>query len=136
MGVSLNERDLTLYPWIVSKTYRWMSNYGNSIGRPLLCFATCVVLASVAGLALGTTATVETTQGWQIALQDGDSAKYLRAAVYGLQSVFNPLSLFVSKPLITPMHWAGALLGSIFGLLGITSIALFLLSVRRRFKLE
>jgi H+/Cl- antiporter ClcA len=63
-------------------------------------------------------------------------AQVLRAAIYALQSIFNPLNLIVLKPLVSVCYWWAALVSFILGLFGIITFALFLLSLRRRFKLD
>lgn len=133
----LAEQDATIPARLVSVFYRLGSNYGNSIGTPVIYLLLFWALAALTGIIFGTSAHVGVSAGWQTALtQDGWDGEALRAVVYAVQVVFNPLNLLGSRPLVSPNHWGGALLGSLFGILGIVSIALFFVSVRRRFKLE
>ena len=92
---------------------------------------------AIFGMALrvGTEPSRETAVAWLSAL-DGCSAKISEALIYAGQSIFNPLNLFVSKPLISISHWGGALAGFVLGIIEIIAFALLLLSLRRRFKLE
>jgi hypothetical protein len=59
-----------------------------------------------------------------------------KEAIYAAQSIFNPLNLLTSKPLGVIADTVEALVGGFLGIVGIVAFALFLLSLRRRFKLE
>jgi hypothetical protein len=123
---------------VASLVYQAFSNYGNSIGLPIAWFFG--VLAAIFALALATgtaAATDPAAGGWHTTLNGkGLLAQMLRAAIYALQSVFNPLNLIVPKPLVTVSHWGAALATFLLGIVGIAAFALFVLSLRRRFKLE
>lgn len=127
-------------PWptrFVSHVYEWGSNFGISVGRPVVWFAGILLSIFLVALFTGSKANPEATQGWHGDLaSSGMTAQVLRAGIYAMQSIFNPLNLIVSKPLIVIQHWAAALVCFALGLLGIIAFALFLLSIRRRFKLE
>ena len=121
---------------VASWVYQAGSDFGNSIGRPIAWFSGVLALIFAIAFVVGTTADPGAA-GWQKALQgDGERAQILRAGVYSAQSIFNPLNLFVPKPLVSVAHWAAALAGFALGVVGIVAVALFLLSLRRRFKLE
>jgi hypothetical protein len=66
---------------------------------------------------------------------DECSAQFLRALTYAIQSI-NPLNLFSSQPLVVISHTWWAVMGGFLRIIGIVAVALFVLSVRRRFKLE
>jgi hypothetical protein len=122
---------------VASYVYQVGSNFGNSLGWPIFWFAGS--LLAIAGLALlvGTVANVEPKSGWQTALTgEGCVAQVLRAGIYAMQSIFNPLNLIVQKPLVSVGHWGAALASFVLGLFGLVAFALFLLSLRRRFKLD
>jgi len=126
---------------VASRVYQAFSNYGNSLGLPIIWFVLSLlaigVLASIVGTVLITDPASGPPSGWHAALRgDGLQAQALRAAIYALQSVFNPLNLIVPKPLVSVSHWGAAFASFILGIFGIISFALFLLSLRRRFKLE
>jgi hypothetical protein len=108
--------------------------YGSS--RPW--FLLVVVLLAVLALSVGTQVNeAEKLWGWQNTLKAPDySAELLRAGIYAVQSIFNPLNLITPKPLVMISDRAGALVGGFLGIIGIVAFALFLLSLRRRFKLE
>ena len=75
-------------------------------------------------LLTGTRANVEAVQGWHGGLSSfGGTAQVLRAGIYAMQSIFNPLNLIVSKPLVVVKHWAAALTCFLLGLVGITARA-------------
>lgn len=122
---------------LASVVYQCGSSYGNSIKRPVVWFFCFLLAIFLIAVGAGTTASPEATQGWHISLQQCDYwAKALRAGVYAFQSIFNPLNLIVPKPLVSVSHWWAALAGAVLGVLGVVAFALFLLSVRRRFKLD
>jgi hypothetical protein len=121
----------------VSRVYQAFSNYGNSIALPVVWLLGLLLAIGCLALVAGTVATDDTTSGWHAALSGkGFLAQALRAAIYALQSVFNPLNLIVFKPLVSVCYWWAALIGFVLGLFGIIAFALFLLSLRRRFKLD
>lgn len=122
---------------LASWIYQWGSNFGNSLGRPVGWFVATLGAIFVLALLVGTEANVDAAIGWHHALRgDCFSAKALRAGIYAMQSIFNPLNLIVPRPLVSVSHWAAALGSFVLGLGGVVAFALFLLSLRRRFKLE
>jgi hypothetical protein len=132
----MNRETESFFPNIVSRIYEYGSLFGNSIGLPILwmfVFWLCAFEIAVCG---GTSLNRDSLIGWQAAL-DGSAAKQqiLRAAVYAF-GVFNPLNLLAPKSLVAVDCWGAALLCSLFGIAGTISIALLLLSIRRKFKLE
>ena len=123
---------------IASLIYQAGSNFGNSIGLPLLIFG--IVIAALIAIALGyeTDLTREKHQlaGWQQELHGGECrAQVLRALLYAWQSI-NPFNLFGSQQLVVVRDNVGAILGGFVGVIGIAAVALFALSLRRHFKLE
>jgi hypothetical protein len=123
--------------WLFSWAYEAVSNFGNSILRPIVCFLMTLLALATLAYVVGTEVTrPDELKGWQRELkEDQCSAQLLRAAVYAVQSI-NPLNLFASQPLIVMCSKLGALAGFILSISGIAAVALFLLSLRRRFKLE
>jgi hypothetical protein len=120
-----------------SRVYQAFSNYGNSIALPVVWLLGLLLAIGWLALGAGTVATADPASGWHAALSgEGLLAQVLRAAIYALQSIFNPLNLIVLKPLVSVCYWWAALVSFILGLFGIITFALFLLSLRRRFKLD
>jgi hypothetical protein len=119
--------------WWASLGYQAGSDFGNSIGRPIACFIVTMLALVALAYEVGTRVARKDNElhGWQTAL-NGD--ELLRAGQYTMQSI-NPLNLFGS-PLVVMSHKWGAIAGGILGVIGIAAFAFFLLSVRRRFKLE
>jgi hypothetical protein len=121
----------------VSRVYQTFSNYGNSIALPVAWLFGWLLAIGLLAFAAGTAAVADPSSGWHAALSGkGLLAQVLRAGVYALQSVFNPLNLIVPRSLVSVCYWWAALASFILGLFGIVAFALFLLSLRRRFKLE
>jgi hypothetical protein len=119
--------------WWTSLGYQAVSDFGNSIGRPTGCFVVTMMALVALAYEVGTAVARKDAElnGWQLALKDGE---LLRASQYAMQSI-NPLNLFGSPLVVISDKW-GAIAGGILGVIGIATFALFLLSVRRRFKLE
>jgi hypothetical protein len=105
---------------------RLSQNYGNSISLPVAWLVG--LLLAIAGLAFatGTVPTVElAASGWQSALNgNGFLAQALRAGIYAMQSVFNPLNFLVPKPLVSVCYWWAALVCFMAGLFGTVAFAL------------
>ncbi|MEK6755107.1 MAG: hypothetical protein AABZ02_03040 [Bacteroidota bacterium] len=122
---------------IVSRAYELGSDFGNSIGRPVLWLAILFGLVATLALVTGTEANTAVAIGWRSELaHDTALSKALRAGAYAMQSIFNPLNLFDSRPLVTVQSWFAAIVCGGLGILGTAAFALFVLSLRRRFRLE
>ena len=123
--------------WLASWGYQLGSNFGNSIARALgwLIFSFFAIV--LVAYCSGTEPSQKASAGWFTALKAcGMWPEVRRAGVYAAQSILNPLNLFVQEPLVSVSNGWGAFAGLVLGILGIASLALLLLSVRRRFKLE
>jgi hypothetical protein len=122
---------------VASRFYEWGFNFGNSIGLPMIWFAVVLVLLVVLAFFAGTEVARPPSElrGWQHNLEGGAcSARLLRAGMYAMQSL-NPLNLFGS-PLVVLSHSWWAFVGGALSVAGLGAFALFLLSLRRHFKLE
>jgi hypothetical protein len=124
----------------ISFFYQWLSNYGGSSIRP---FAICLALVLINFLLLfvsdGVTALGEAREvdGWHYSLYGfDDTARFLRAAVFSVSQLFNPLGIFGTRLLLTAKTPCLALASALLGLASTISFALFILAVRRRFKLD
>jgi hypothetical protein len=125
---------------LFSLTYSLISNYGLSPGRPLL-FAillnliTAVLLFKVDGGALGLPE--ESYKGWKsIFLMEGNNIPEVYRSIFlTVQSVINPLGLFLAnKIIIAKNHWMEIWLG-IQGLLTDGFLLFLVFGIRKRFKL-
>jgi hypothetical protein len=124
---------------LVGLVYELGCDYGNRsvrpVGRFLLVFLALGLFAFAGDIGVVAMEPKELF-GWQKGL-DGTSlgARVLRSAVLAGQALFNPLNVFAKPLVITKEPWQVLVLG--FGsLLSILSIAMFFISVRRRFRLE
>jgi len=125
---------------IVSLLYRALSNYGGSSARPLALFSLFVgfnfiLLFSTDGVTL--LEEPREADGWHYELYGmGNNAKLLRAAVFALSQVFNPLGIFGTRLLLSGRTPLIALISMVLGLASTVSLALFVLAIRRRFRLD
>jgi hypothetical protein len=124
----------------ISFCYRWLSNYGGSSARPLIIFAILVLanfllLYGTDGVTL--LAEPKEADGWHFALYGLDeTARLLRAAVFAISQVFNPLGIFGTRLLLSAETPTIALASALLGLASTIAFALFVLAVRRRFRLD
>jgi hypothetical protein len=123
----------------VSWLYEMLSDYGSSVLRPLLWFVLLLVLTTaIVYLTSGAeTVDAQTFKGWQEALiGTGQHARIHRAIILTLQSTLNPLGIFGAKVLLVARtSWLAAWL-SFHGLATAILVALFILAIRRRFKMQ
>jgi hypothetical protein len=123
--------------WLASWAYQVGSNFGNSIGLPLFWLFIFYVSIGVVAYYSGTEPNVKASAGWFTGIKaHGWCPEVLRAGVYAAQSILNPLNLFVTEPLVSVSNGWGVIASLVLGVFGIASLALFFLSLRRRFKLE
>ncbi|MGN6260261.1 MAG: pentapeptide repeat-containing protein [Ralstonia sp.] len=106
--------------WL-STTYDAFSNYGNSVGRPVLFFiAQIFIFVVIYGLLGGV---------------DGKGLFSSYPAVgLSLQNAFNPLALFTEKGVATPTGLAVYGVSLLQAVLSVSLIALTLIGLRSRFK--
>lgn len=125
---------------LLSHAYEWFSDFGSSALRPLLWllglwFVTFVVIWVVDGAALAFDNTEYT--GWRHVLVCNDvSGQFWRALVLSLQQLASPLTILGAKPLLVPKYWWLAVWSVIHSLLSVVLLALGVLAVRRRFKMD
>jgi len=117
--------------------YQLLSDYGSSPARPLAWLLVLSILTfSVITIADGVA--VSTDQiGWQAELCEPDwGARLKRSALLLGQGTLNPLGIFAAKGLVAAKNgWLAALL-LVHGFCGAILVALFILAVRRRFKMS
>jgi hypothetical protein len=125
----------------VDTFYKYGCDYGNSIGLPAFWFALSFVAIYFVAFAVDVhvetdSVASEPSVRWQTQLAAAScEAKMLRALTYAFQSI-NPLNLITSKPTVFVSDWWAAYLSAFLGLCAAVAFGMFLVSVRRRFKLD
>lgn len=124
---------------LLSWVYELFSDSGSSTWRPIAWLLGLFVISTLAIFWTGGTAQglpdAAIYSGWRSVLVEPDSSAW-QAAYLAFQPVINPLGMFSSKALLVPKNgWIVALL-MVQGLLSPILIALFIFSVRRRFRLH
>lgn len=121
----------------VSWMYELLSDYGSSIGRPAAWFLslmvlTCLVMASFGGAAPG-----RDLRAWQLGLANTSHWRAVeRSALLTLQGTLNPLGIFGTSMAVAPASgWAAAWM-FVHSVLSTILAALFILALRRRFKMS
>lgn len=123
---------------LVNWLYERLSDYGNSSRRP---FIWALLSLSALGVAayFADSVTVIIPQPhpdlhiWQQTLAEN---RLLRAVVFPFYAVFNPLNVFTSRPFMVSKEWYWLFLHSLISLFGTLNVALLVLALRRRFKLD
>jgi len=119
--------------------YRGISDYGNSTVRPLLLF----IFFSVGNflvfyLSDGATVPEGTADvGWQLLLQDESKIGIAaRSATITLTQIVNPLGIFGLKSLVIAKSAMLVVSNALLCFAATTSLAFFVLALRRRFRLS
>lgn len=123
---------------LVGYLYEIGCDYGNSPSRAVCWLAFTLGSIFVFNL-LGDVAVVSETQlsGWQMSLPlPSFYSRLLRGFLLAFQSVFNPLGIFGGKSLLVVRDTASMLVVHGLGIIGLLSVAMFFISIRRRFKLD
>lgn len=134
------ERETDSWPgWFLSHLYELGSDFGASIGRPLLllvglwlAMGLLIYFADGAMCALP----VESYIGWRAVLIEPDIiGQIARAALLAVQPITNPLGVFGFKALMLAKYgWLNLVL-LLDGIVSAALLALFFLAARRRFKM-
>lgn len=124
---------------ILSYLYEMFSDFGSSPIRPI-AWLVGLSLFSVLLIYLfdGADLAVETSayRGWQTLLIDsGVSGRIARSFVLGFQPITNPLGILGTKTLLVPKSVGLSIWLGIQGLASAVFVALFILALRRRFKM-
>ena len=125
---------------VLSHAYELFSDFGSSASRPLiwlfLLWLVSFVTAFISdGAALAYAANDYT--GWRSLLMCNDLAgRGLRAAVLSFQQLASPLTIIGAKPLLIPKYLLLAVWAAIHSLFSAVLIALLILAIRRRFKMQ
>jgi|GEM_PF-4744142 len=134
--------DRTLDKWpnkFFSWLYEVMADYGNSASRPLISLVAITAIMTAICLISGNLQVADPKEavGWKYELLgDAHYNKTLRALVYSISSILNPLGLLQTKPLLVTTSPFSTFTLAILGLLGTLSIGFLVIAIRRRFKLE
>lgn len=124
----------------INRTYWALSNYGESSVRPLLWLLVFLGLNVLfLYFADGVTPIGEALEadGWRYSLYGfGEWSRLFRAVSLALTEVFNPLGIFGAKSIIAARTPLVQVVSMVLGLLGTISLGLFVLALRRRFRLD
>ncbi|TWT09549.1 hypothetical protein FQU96_20450 [Reyranella sp. CPCC 100927] len=131
----------------VSRIYDIGCSYGNSPNRALLCFL--IVLGAIvlldALLSAAVLADPSQAVGWQKSLHCigadpvsclGFGERILKGLLLAGQLILNPLGVFGGKSLLVLRDTSLLIPFHTLGLIGLLSVAMFFISIRRRFKLD
>lgn len=131
------KQDTSLFARFVSWSYEIFSDYGSSLTRPAiwffcLIFLSCVILFLTDGVAAG-----DNLHAWQAGLgHTGHWRQLQRAILLSLQGTLNPLGIFGTSGMVAPRYgWLAAWM-FFHSLLSTIFAALFVLALRRRFKMS
>lgn len=125
---------------LLSHLYEQFSDFGSSTLRPIVWLfmfwlLTSVFLYLTNGAVLASTTDAYTA--WRKMLMSNDSAGEIsRAAILSLQQLASPLTILGAKPLVLPRNMWIAAWSVVHSVFSGVLIALFVLAVRRRFKMQ
>jgi len=137
--LALDRHRETMISRFVSWIYEVFSDYGNSVSRPVLILLFLFVAISALGTIFDATTVgipPKELSGWQHQLSGPSlEGRALRSATFTLRGIVNPLGIFNIKPLVIAVSiwWSLVLEG--LSVLGTLALGLFVVAVRRRFKL-
>lgn len=134
------QEDSSHFNKAISFSYQGLANFGGSVWRPIGILITAVVLmvgflcAADGGVP---NLDVQEAGGWRASLiGDGWEKVLIRAIVLTLQSTLGPLGgLLGAKSLVIPRTFWLAIVLAPYSILCASLFALFLISLRRRFKM-
>ncbi len=125
----------------LSYLYQFVSDFGSSTSRPLMLLVLLWVL-SIWVIVEGNGAVLVFPEdnlayrGWRELLVDDFWGNIYRSITLSSQQTFNPLGLLKTRNLVLASSGWYSVWGILQGILSTTFIALFILAVRRRFKLQ
>lgn len=141
--LTLERKDERLVPRVIGWTYERLSDYGNSISWPLIFMAGSYVIIFVTGIApdlfcfnrsiIAVGCGAGNDLGWRIELCDSN---FWRSVIYPLNAILNPLNLLSPRVILVSSTVWWAIAHTVVGLFGTLNLALCVLAVRRRFRLE
>lgn len=125
---------------VISILYEVGSNFGSSQVRPIIWIITLLVTASVLFYSMDTATLqldIKYYKGWKLNLIGNEiQNKVWRAGYLSFQSMINPLAVVSAKSLLVAKDGWGVFITIIHSILSTVLIALFFLSVRRKFKMN
>lgn len=136
--LAVERADDPLFNKLLSYLYEKLSDFGSSALRPLmfwfgLLIATTIVIYIFDG-AIPTFDDKTVYIGWRHGLIEG--CEFTKASYLSFRSMINPLGLFGIRELIIPANGKLMMFLSLVGLVSVMLITLFILAVRRRFKMQ
>ena len=140
--LAVERQDDTFINRMLSHAYELFSDFGSSALRPLLwwllLFVLTVAIIFHADGAVQAFVSDDYYQGWRSSLLDSNAwyADLLRSGYLAFRSMINPLGLFGVRELLAPATGWLVIYLSFAGLLSVVLITLFVLAVRRRFKMQ
>ena len=136
--LAVERADDPIFNKLLSYLYEKLSDFGSSALRPLmywfgLLIATTIVIYVFDG-AIPAFDDKTVYIGWRHGLIEG--CEFTKASYLSFRSMINPLGLFGTRELIIPANGKLMMLLSLVGLTSVMLITLFILAVRRRFKMQ
>jgi hypothetical protein len=132
----VERKDLVWFDRHISRVYSLLSDYGSASWKPFawllfLIFVT-VILALLDGGAVS-----DNLPGWQQTLQGEECGTRLeRAFLLALQATINPIGIFGVRNFVVPKTVLLTVWMIIHGIIAAILIALFVVAIRRRFKMS
>ena len=127
----------------LSICYEALADYGFSTLRPIVWLVILWILSALVILAVdGAERPPEFEKviylgSWrEILIDDGWVGRLSRAVLLSIYSMVNPLGVFGVKSLIVAKHWSLQVFLLFEGIMSIAFIALFILALRRRFRMQ
>ncbi|HEV2161194.1 MAG TPA: hypothetical protein VGR52_03010 [Stellaceae bacterium] len=120
----------------ISWLYEVLSNCGGSVGRPFGIWVALMVLTCMI-LFLGNAVVVTPrSHNWLSGLANSSHWRALeRGALLTLEGTFNPLGIFGTTGIVSPKYVWAAVVMFVHGVFSATLAALFVVGLRRRFKM-
>lgn len=137
--LAVERADDPFFNKLLSYLYEKLSDFGSSALLPLTYwFGLLIVTAMVVYIFDGAVPAFEDDKGvytgWRQGLIEG--SEFTKALYLSFRSMINPLGLFGTKELLIPANGKLVMLLSLVGLISVTLLTLFILAVRRRFKMQ
>jgi hypothetical protein len=134
--LKISGKTLGFLDGMISDLYAVGSKYGTDSSRALLCMALAIG-SNVLFLWLSDGTTVSRNLvGWQEFLDGRMYSGLLRASYLAVGQTFNPGGLFGPLSLVVTTNPLVGIVSTVLGLLGTAALALFLLAIRRKFRLD
>lgn len=133
--LALDRKNEPFWSRVFSYIYEVGCDFGNSISRPVKWFGFSIAAMMWVVLRFDCVQPTDIAQVAGTWHADLATLPLLRAFVYAVQSVFNPLGV-LSKTLLVATTWYWSLMLTTLSLIGTTALGFVVIGLRRRFKLE